>query len=426
MRSTRVSSDLAVRARLCVWRRIDVGERLEPDDLATPGASRAWPGAASSSLPCDEVLRVRAVVLDELAVVEVQDARDRLVEQREVVADDEQRAAERAQERHQPFLGVDVEVVRRLVEQQEVVAGEQDARELDPPAFTTRERADREVEAIGGEPESGRDAPHLRLRPRSRPRSRTRPPRWRTRATLRGDGSASTAACSSATSAAAASRPRPESTCDERGAVAPLAPCAAGPGRGSRAPSGGTRSRRPARDSPAMTFSSEVLPAPLRPTSPTLSPACSENEAPVVVNRPPTSTLRSRTWSTRHCRARRLRSQDQFFSTATRERRRPSALAVPTATTPSSQSASNPVISPPTACQTTTVGDLGAHDRRRSASPKRADACACVHATQPPRAHRVRDEQRDTDPEDRRERFVDAARVVEHVQRTIGAHRVRT
>ena len=42
---------------------------------------------------------------------------------------------------HQPGLGVDVEVVRRLVEQQQVVAGEQDARELDAPPFATGERA---------------------------------------------------------------------------------------------------------------------------------------------------------------------------------------------------------------------------------------------------------------------------------------------
>ena len=141
-------------------------------------------------------------------------------------------------------------------------------------------------------------------------------------------------------------------------------------------------------DSPAMTFSSEVLPAPLRPTRPTLSPACNENEAPVVVNRPPTSTLRSRTWSTRHCRAHGLRAEDQFFLSRTRERRRAIALAVPTATTPSSQSASNPVISPPTAAPHHHRGDLGTHDRDER-EPEPADACARVHATQPPRGHRV-------------------------------------
>src|SRR5215831_6041906 len=49
---------------------------------------------------------------------------------------------------------------------------------------------------------------------------------------------------------------------------------------------------------PAMTFRSDVLPAPLRPTRPTLSPGCSENDASVRVWRPPTSTASSRTWST--------------------------------------------------------------------------------------------------------------------------------
>ena len=114
-------------------------------------------------LPGDEVLRVGALVFDQLTVVEVQDPCDRLVEQREVVADDEQRAAERAQEVHQPFLGVDVEVVRRLVEQQQLVAGEQDARELDAAPLATGERLDREVEPVGRQAESGGDAANLRL-----------------------------------------------------------------------------------------------------------------------------------------------------------------------------------------------------------------------------------------------------------------------
>ena len=59
--------------------------------------------------------------------IEVQHARDRFVEQFEVVADDEQRAAVLAHEVEQPLLGVDVEVVGGLVEQQHVAAGEQRA-----------------------------------------------------------------------------------------------------------------------------------------------------------------------------------------------------------------------------------------------------------------------------------------------------------
>src|SRR5262245_18159193 len=52
-----------------------------------------------------------------------------------------------------------------------------------------------------------------------------------------------------------------------------------------------------------MTFSIVVLPAPLRPTRPTLSPARSVNEARSSVGRPPTSIDSSRTWSTDHGRA---------------------------------------------------------------------------------------------------------------------------
>ena len=74
--------------------------------------------------PRDEVLGVGAPVFDDLALVEVQDARDGLVEQREVVTHDEQRPAERPQERHQPG------------EQHEVTAREQDPRELRPPPLT--------------------------------------------------------------------------------------------------------------------------------------------------------------------------------------------------------------------------------------------------------------------------------------------------
>src|SRR5580704_8472465 len=51
--------------------------------------------------------------------------------------------------------------------------------------------------------------------------------------------------------------------------------------------------------SPPSTRSRLVFPAPLRPTNPTLSPARTVNDASTKVRRPPTSTLRSRTWSTR-------------------------------------------------------------------------------------------------------------------------------
>ena len=151
-----------MRARFCGLVPHRIRERAQPADLRLL-AHRDLRPPLLVGLPRDEVLRIRAAVLDELTLVEVQHARDRLVEQREVVADDEQRAAVRAQERHQPRLGVDVEVVRRLVEQHEVAAREQDARQLGAPALAAGERADREIEPVGREPEPGDDAPHLRL-----------------------------------------------------------------------------------------------------------------------------------------------------------------------------------------------------------------------------------------------------------------------
>ena len=109
----------------------------------------------------DEILRVCAAVLDELAFVDVQHPRDRTVEQLEVVTDHQEPAAVRTQELHQPLLGVDVEVVRRFVEQQEVAAREQDPRELDAPPLAAGERGDRKVETVGREAETVGDAPDL-------------------------------------------------------------------------------------------------------------------------------------------------------------------------------------------------------------------------------------------------------------------------
>ncbi len=74
------------------------------------------------------------------------------------------RAAEAAQELHQPRLGVDVEVVGRFVEKEELFVGEEDARQLRPSPLAARECGDREIETVGREAEPRRDAPHLGLR----------------------------------------------------------------------------------------------------------------------------------------------------------------------------------------------------------------------------------------------------------------------
>jgi len=91
------------------------------------------------------------------------DPSDRLVQQVEVVADDEERAAVRAQEAEQPRLGVDIEVVGRLVEQERVGAGEEDAGQLDAAPLTTGEHPEREVEPVGAEPQARGESTRLAL-----------------------------------------------------------------------------------------------------------------------------------------------------------------------------------------------------------------------------------------------------------------------
>ena len=124
--------------------------------------STAFLASRSSSRARERsVLAVRALVLDELAdgflgrSIEMQHTSDRLVEQIDVVTDHEQRTAVGAQELQQPHLGVDVEVVRRLVEQQDVGTGEQDSRQLDTPPLATTEHADRQLQPIARQTETG-------------------------------------------------------------------------------------------------------------------------------------------------------------------------------------------------------------------------------------------------------------------------------
>ncbi len=139
-----------------------VRERLQPLHLGLlPPGERTQPrlvGAARGP-----VLRVGPPVLDDPVAVQMQDPRDRAVEQAEVVADDHERPAVPGEELHQPVLGVAVEVVRRLVQEQEVRAREQDPGELESPALATGERSDRQVEPVVGQAEPGRDATRLGL-----------------------------------------------------------------------------------------------------------------------------------------------------------------------------------------------------------------------------------------------------------------------
>ena len=119
--------------------------------------------------PRREVLAVGALVLHDVpdgvfaGAVEVEHASDRLVEQFEVVADDEQGPAVGPEEPEQPVLGVEVEVVRRLVEQQGVRAGEKDAGELDAAALPAGEHPERLVHPVCAKAETGSQRPSLAL-----------------------------------------------------------------------------------------------------------------------------------------------------------------------------------------------------------------------------------------------------------------------
>ena len=174
-------------------------------------------------LASGDVLAVGALVFDHVArrllvrPVEVQHTGDRLVEQLEVVADDKQRAAVPAQELHEPRACVDVEVVRRLVEEEDVAPREQDAGELDPASLSAGEHREREVDAVALDAETRDERAHLRLRPHSHRRPGTPPLRREKRATFASLWSSSIARRSFSMRTVAWSRPRPDRTWVERG-----------------------------------------------------------------------------------------------------------------------------------------------------------------------------------------------------------------
>ena len=78
----------------------------------------------------------------------MQDPSNRGVQQPQVVAHEHERSAIRSKELHEPGLRVRVEVVRGLVEEQQVRAAEEDASELETTALPSGERADREAKPV--------------------------------------------------------------------------------------------------------------------------------------------------------------------------------------------------------------------------------------------------------------------------------------
>jgi len=140
-----------------------VGQRAQSPDLGLLGRGQLGE-ALLVLLPGGAVLGVGAAVFDQRPLVEVHDPGDRLVEELDVVAHHEQRAAVGAEEAEEPVAGVDVEVVGGLVEKEDVAAGEQDAGQLDPAPLAAGQDADRVVDSVGLQSEPGADAAHLGLR----------------------------------------------------------------------------------------------------------------------------------------------------------------------------------------------------------------------------------------------------------------------
>ena len=98
-----------------------------------------------------EPRRVVALERDALAAVELEDPAGDVVEEVAVVRDGDDGALVRLEEPLEPGHRLRVEVVRRLVEEQQVGRREQQAAERDAPALAARER--RHVAVAVGEPE---------------------------------------------------------------------------------------------------------------------------------------------------------------------------------------------------------------------------------------------------------------------------------
>lgn len=97
------------------------------------------------------------------ALLQLEDARDRPVQEATVVGNDAVRLGAAHQILLEPAQHREIEVVRRLIQQAEVGAAEEQAREHEAPALAAAERAGRAIEAYVTEPEARQDAPRLPL-----------------------------------------------------------------------------------------------------------------------------------------------------------------------------------------------------------------------------------------------------------------------
>jgi hypothetical protein len=90
----------------------------------------------------DQVVAVAPVVAHGRPVLDLDDPRARDLEEVAIVRDEHERARERAEPSLEPLDRVRVEVIRRLVEEQEIRAAEECERERHPTPLPTRELCD--------------------------------------------------------------------------------------------------------------------------------------------------------------------------------------------------------------------------------------------------------------------------------------------
>ena len=111
----------------------------------------------------DDVMRVVAGVIGQLAQVEIGDARDDGVEKEAIVRHEDDCVRVRREIFLEPVARLEVEMVGRLVEQQQRRPAEQQLREREPHLPSARQRIGRLLERLVGEPETAQHRRDLQV-----------------------------------------------------------------------------------------------------------------------------------------------------------------------------------------------------------------------------------------------------------------------
>ena len=119
--------------------------RMKSSVLSTCSFCRSYSacGALQARVALDDVLVVAERVADELAVLELDDLVADGADEGAVVRDQHERAWVFGEEGLQPLDGRQIQVVGRLVEQQQIGLAHQHLGQLQPPALAARQRVDR-------------------------------------------------------------------------------------------------------------------------------------------------------------------------------------------------------------------------------------------------------------------------------------------